>query len=236
MLLDKDLKIRYSRQISVKEIGYEGQQRLCEGKVLIIGCGALGSMIAMQLAGAGVGTIGIVDFDNIEVSNLQRQFFYTTSECGRPKSEMLEKKILTLNQSVKVNRLNKFFTAKDAAAHFPDYDFIIDATDNPDSKRLIDEMARENGKPCCIGGVRDFSGQVTTLLPEDPRFDEIFGVVVGDSFLPCSLGGVVGPAAAFCASIQASEAIKFLAKAGELLSGKILFFDLLKPSVKIFSV
>lgn len=235
-ILDKNSRLRYARQIAIPEIGENGQKRLIEGKVLIVGCGALGSMIAMQLAGAGVGSIGIVDYDNIEISNIQRQFFFDTADVGKSKATILERRIKDLNPSIQVTAWVKLITRPIALEIFKDYDFIIDATDNPDSKRVIDNVSKELGKPCCIGGVRDFMGQVITLLPKDLRFDDIFGSSSIDSFLPCSFGGVMGPAAAFCASVQASEAIKYLIGIGNLLSGKLMTFNLLSGENKIFKL
>lgn len=227
---------RYSRQIAVAEIGRKGQEKLSASKVLVIGCGALGSMVGMQLSGAGVGIIGICDFDTIDISNLQRQFFFTTDESGKPKAEVLAKRILTLNPDIQVRIHSGMITSSKAEVIFEDYDFIVDATDNPDSKKMTGKVSRGKGKPCCIGGVRDFSGQVMTLLPDDPRFEDYFGITEADGFLPCSLGGVMGPAAALCASVQASETIKFIAGAGSLLSGRLFLFNLLNNSFRVFQL
>lgn len=227
---------RYVRQIAVPEIGKEGQQKLHSSSVLIIGCGALGSMVAMQLTGAGIGRLKICDFDTIDVTNLQRQFFFKTEEAGKNKSETLARKMSELNPEIEIEIDNRLITRKLASELIPHYDFVVDATDNPDSKRITGEVCKEKGKACCIAGVSDFSGQVTTFLPEDPRFEEYFGEVTYGGFLPCSMGGVMGPAVALCASIQANETIKYLTKAGETLSGKILLFNLLTNSFKTLSL
>lgn len=234
--MDKEVKIRYARQIAVSEIGFEGQKKLLESKVLIIGCGALGSMVAMQLAGAGIGEIGIADFDYVDISNLQRQFFFKEMDAGKPKAKVLEDSIKNLNGRVKVEIYNSIITKKKAKEIFPEYDFIVDATDNPESKKIVGEISLLNKKACSIGGVRDFSGQVMTFLPQDSRFEEYFGSVGSDGFLPCSLSGVMGPAAAFCASILASEAIKYITGSGSLLNGQILLFNLLNNTFQRFSL
>lgn len=234
--MDRDLKIRYARQIAVPEIGIIGQEKLCRSKVLIIGCGALGSMVAMQLAGAGIGTLGIADYDKVDVSNLQRQFFFNNVEAGESKVRLLQERIGNLNPSVITEVYEKLITKKIAEEIFPIYDFILDATDNPDSKRMVGEICKKESLPCCIGGVRDFMGQVITFLPQDSRFEDYFGSASSEGFLPCSLGGVMGPAAAFCASVQASETIKYLAGTGQLLSGRLFIFNLLQNSYKIFSL
>lgn len=230
------LKMRYARQIAVPDIGIEGQNRLIHSKVLIIGCGALGSMVAMQLAGAGIGVLGLVDFDTVDVSNLQRQFFFKSSEAGEPKLKLLSRALKELNPEVKIEEHPFVMTAEKANGLFGVYDVIIDATDNPESKKITGEISRLKSVACCIGGVRDFRGQITTLLPEDGRFEEYFGSASSEGFMPCSLGGVMGTAAAFCATIQANEAIKYLTGKGDLLSGKFFYFDLLNNNFRIFSL
>ena len=234
--MGQDLRIRYARQIAVPEIGKEGQQKLCNSKVMIVGCGALGSMVAMQLAGAGIGTLGIADYDNIDISNLQRQFFFSSEDAGKSKVDILASGIEDLNPEVNVRIYNSVITGKKAYEIFGNYDFIIDATDNPESKKMTGEVSSKLGKACCIGGVREFEGQIMTFLPSDPRFEEYFGTASADGLLPCSLGGVMGPAAALCASIQASETIKYITDSGSLLSRRVLLFNLLNNSFQILSL
>lgn len=234
--LSQEDKLRYARQIAVPEVGKKGQAMLCNAKVLIIGCGALGSMVSMQLAGAGVGELGIADYDNVDISNLQRQFFFYADDSGKPKVDLMFERVKNFNPEVKVIKYSGLITAKTASEIFKDFDFIVDATDNPDSKRMTGEISKKLSKPCCIGGVRNFQGQIMTFLPEDPRFEEYFGQASSEGILPCSLGGVMGPAAALCASIQVSETIKYIIKEPYLLSGKILLFDLLKNNFNILSL
>ncbi|MCH5241408.1 MAG: HesA/MoeB/ThiF family protein [Muribaculaceae bacterium] len=234
--MDGDFKLRYARQIAISEIGKEGQNKICRSKVLIIGCGALGSMVAMQLAGAGVGTLGIADFDNIDVSNLQRQFFFQTEENGKFKVDVIASRIHKLNPNVKIISYPFVITSKKAEMIFGDYDCIVDATDNPDSKRMTGDISAQSGKPCCIGGVRDFGGQIMTFLPNDPRFEAFFGQGASDGLLPCSMGGVIGPAAVLCASVQAAEVLKYITNSGKILSGKILLFNLLTNTFQTFSL
>lgn len=234
--IHSEFRRRFARQISIPEIGIEGQIKLKESKVLIVGCGALGSTIAMQLAGAGVGTLGLIDFDIIDISNLQRQFFFTEEECGKSKVEKLAESVKSLNSVIKLNIYNRLLNKKEADNLFIDYDFIVDASDNPATKRIIDEISRKYNKPCCIGGVRNFEGQVITLLPGNARFEDIFGSADSDGFLPCSLGGVAGPAAALCASIQSAEVIKFITKAGIPLSGRLMTFNMLTNHYKVYSL
>lgn len=227
---------RYSRQIAIPEIGKEGQLKLSKAKVLIIGCGALGSMAAMQLAGAGIGTIGIADFDNVDISNLQRQFFFSSADSGKSKVDILAHSMKSLNNDINIISYKEMITSSKAIIYFPDYDFIVDATDNPDSKKMTGDISAQYGKPCSIAGVKEFSGQVMTLLPHTSRLEDFFGIAGADGFLPCSLGGVIGPAAALAASLQACEVIKFFAEAGVLLSGKLFLFNLLNNSFRTFSL
>ena len=233
--MGSELSIRYGRQMAIPEIGREGQEKIKNSKVLVIGAGALGSMVGIELAGAGVGRIGIADYDTIDISNLQRQFFFETEDCGKPKVTKISERINALNPEVEVTVYLTILTPERCEGIFREYDFIVDATDNPESKRMTGEKALKYGKACCIGGVRDFQGQVMTFLPGDSRFEEYFGEASADGFLPCSLGGVMGPAAALCASIQASEALKYITGAGRLLSGKLLLFNLLNNSFKTFT-
>lgn len=236
MLLTADEKKRYSRQIAIEAIGVEGQQSLREAKVFIVGCGALGSMVAMELAGAGVGTIGISDFDSIDISNLQRQFFFETCDAGRIKSHILQERMEGLNPHCSVVRYDILVNKDKASEIFKDYDFIVDATDNPSSKQIIESICQELGKPCCIAGVSEFHGQVMTILPGATKFADLFPDSEDGGFLPCSIGGVVGPAAAICASLQAAEVIKCITGVGECLESKILVFDLLNNTFKTFSI
>lgn len=230
-----EFKLRYSRQISLPEIGLDGQIKLKDSKVLIIGCGALGAMVGMQLAGAGVGKIGIVDYDTVDISNLQRQFFFKEKDSGKSKVSLIKRSIKELNSGIEVEAYDFLFTYH-SGRMFSEYDFIVDATDNPDSKRMIGQLSQEENKPCTIGGVMGFCGQVMTFLPEEPRFEAYFGNVDSQSFMPCSIGGVLGPTAALCASIQASEVIKYLTGSGKLLTGRVFIFNLLSDSFSVFEL
>ncbi|MBD5355935.1 MAG: HesA/MoeB/ThiF family protein [Bacteroides sp.] len=220
-------KQRYSRQISVEEIGESGQTRLLCSKVIIVGCGALGSMVAMQLAAAGIGKILIADFDTVDISNLQRQFFFSTEDAGKMKADTLSKRMMGINPECKIEIIQKLVDRNLAKELFKDCDFIVDATDNPASKIMIEEVCRDISKACCIGGVSGFHGQVMTIKSAALTFKEIFDLNNDIDFMPCSAAGVIGPAAALCASIQASEVVKYLTGAGDTLENSMLTFDLL---------
>lgn len=219
------MRSRYSRNERV--VGVEGQRRLRESSVLIIGCGALGSPAAMYLAGAGVGKIGLVDFDTIDPTNLQRQLFYREDEAGKSKAETLAERIRALNSETEVRVHPTLFSAKNGPEILKEYDVIIEATDNPASKYMIDEVCSSEGKPAVIGGVAEMKGQVTTYVPGHMRFSDFFPVPPEDQgMLPCEIQGVLGPAAGLVSSIQASEAIKLITGTGRPLVDRLLTVDL----------
>lgn len=216
---------RYLRNEQV--VGEEGQKKLRNSSVLIIGCGALGSPAAMYLAGAGVGRIGLADFDTIDPTNLQRQLFYKESEAGLSKSLILATRITELNSEINVTVHNCLLTKKNGASIIKEYDFVIEATDNPDSKYLIDELCAELKIPVTIGGVSGMHGQVTTYSPGHYRFSDFFPVGPEEGgILPCAVDGVLGTTAGVVSSLQASEAIKYLSGKGSVLTDSVLQIDL----------
>ncbi len=234
MLTDED-RIRYSRMISVQEIGTEGVVRLKNARVLIVGAGALGSLCAMYLAGTGVGELTVTDFDTIDISNLPRQLFYTTCETGEYKARILEGRMTALNPDCKVTALTNMVTVGNAEKLFKDYDFIVDATDNPASKYNTDKVCQKLGKHYCIGGVSGFRGQVMSSGPGYVSYSDVFspeGVCAG--ITPCSVSGVVGPAAGVISCIQASEAIKHITGTGDMLYNKLYSIDLATMQSNLF--
>lgn len=229
--------LRYSRMVEIPEIGPEGMTKIAGGSALIIGAGALGSLIGMYLAGAGVGRIGLADFDTIDISNLHRQLFFSEEECGKKKIQVLAERMRKLNSSVCIEVYEELITQTKALKVFQDYDFIIDGSDNPATKLMTDQTLFELGKAGCIGGVREGSGQVMTYLPGCVRYSQIFGSEqTCTGMTPCSIGGVMGPAAGIVASTQASEVIKFLADAPGLLKNKILVFNLFELGFRIINL
>ncbi len=225
--MDKDDKIRYSRMLSMPEISESEMEKLAEGRVLVIGAGALGSLCSMYLAGAGVGHISIAEFDTIDISNLQRQLFYETSQAGVPKLDIIVKRIKALNPTIQITPIPKMITEKVAEELFPKYDFIVDATDNASSKSMTDKVGQKSGSHYCIAGVVGFRGQVMSSSPGHISYSEIFapeGVCSG--VMPCSVQGVMGPAAGVMACIQASETIKHLTGVGEMLYDRLFSIDL----------
>ena len=233
-LSDKELE-RYSRQIMLDEVGQEGQLRLKNAKVLIVGAGGLGSPAAMYLAGAGVGTIGIIDADEVSLSNLQRQILHNSEREGINKAVSAKRTIEALNENIRVHVYPCELTIDNAPDIIEGYDFILDCTDNFRSKFMINDVCVLLGKPFCHAGIQGFSGQVMTYTGGDePCYRCIFGDVPDEDSVPApSSNGVIGAVAGVIGSIQALEAIKFIVGTGELLTGKMLTFDALTMKARI---
>lgn len=216
---------RYSRNISVEGFGEEGQRRLLESSVLVLGCGALGSVVAAYLAGAGIGHLTLVDFDTIDITNLQRQILYTEPEAGAYKATTLADRLTRLNSSIKIDAIREFVTPAKARELFKGHDFIVDASDNPDTKYMIDDACHELGLPYTIAGVLGMNGQIMTHVPGSARYCDFFPESAGAGYTPCSIGGILGPLPGIIGSIQALEAIKYLSHTGTLLTDRILIVD-----------
>lgn len=221
---------RYSRHIVLKEIGEEGQKKLLDSKVFIAGAGGLGSPAALYLAAAGVGTIGIADSDDVELSNLQRQIIHTTNDIGRAKAESAKETLSLINTDIKVNTYRTLIDSGNIMEMIADYDFIIDATDNFPAKFLINDACVMAGKPFSHAGVIRFQGQLMTYVPkEGPCYRCIFKNPPPKDAVPnCRQAGVVGAMCGVIGSLQAMEAIKYITGQGELLTGKLLTCDALK--------
>lgn len=232
-----NINTRYSRLASLPEIGPEGVAKLQEARVAVIGCGALGSLCAMYLAASGVGNINIADFDTVDLSNLQRQLFFTEADLGKTKALVLRDRMLALNSGVSVNVTQEMVRPANAGDFLAGCDVVVDGSDNPATKLMTDRLAAEYGIPCVIAGVRGFDLQVITCLPGGTRYADIFGDAPAcDGFTPCSIAGVLGPTAGIAASLQAAETVKLITGAGNTLSGKLLTINLLSPSVSMLSV
>ena len=229
VLIDEQLE-RYSRHIILKEIGVKGQKKLLSAKVLIIGAGGLGAPAAMYLAAAGVGTIGIADCDNVELSNLQRQIIHTTADLGKTKVKSAAETIKALNPDVKVITYETYINSKNISEIISDYDFIIDGTDNFSTKFLINDACVLARKPFCHAGILRFEGQLMTYVPEQgPCYRCIFEAPPPKDAVPsCWEAGVIGAIAGIIGSMQALEAVKYITGQGELITGSMLVFDGLK--------
>lgn len=226
--MDKqDLK-RYSVQTRLGEIGIEGQHKLASSKVMIVGCGALGSVIAMYLAGAGVGNLILADFDTVDISNLQRQVFYKEDETGCSKAEITARNVRELNSQIDVKVMLAAITSRklDSMESVPD--LIIDAADNPATTYLLEKYCEQRGIAFSTAGVSGWRAQILSYIPGKTKFSDIFPPVEeSDGVLPCSIAGVFGPLTGLVGSLQASETIKMLLDIGQPLTDTLLTIDLL---------
>ena len=226
--LNPDEIFRYSRQIVLPEIGMAGQEKLKESSVLMVGVGGLGSVQALYLAGAGVGRIGLIDDDVIDISNLHRQVIYSESDAGISKVSAVEKRLLELNPFVQTDVYNELLTVQNAEKIIAEYDIIIDGSDNFSTRYMVNDISVFLNKPVIYGSVYRFDGQVSVfnskngpcyrcLYPEPPPP----GVVTN-----CIIGGVMGTLPGTVGLIQATEAIKIICGIGSSLSGNLLLFNI----------
>ena len=229
MLTESQIE-RYSRHIMLKEVGGKGQQKLFDGRVLIIGAGGLGSPIALYLAAAGIGTIGIADADDVDLSNLQRQIIHRTCDIGRPKVESAREKMEAINPELKVITYQEWISAANVNRVIADYDFVIDGTDNFAAKFLINDACVLAGKPYSHGGILQFDGQTITILPKESAcYRCIFPEPPPKDAIPsCSQAGVIGVLPGVIGTIQATEAIKFLLGKDNLLTDRLLTYNALR--------
>jgi len=230
MVYTKEQLERYSRHIALKEVGMEGQEKLCGARVFIIGVGGLGSPAAMYLAAAGVGTIGIADADEVDLSNLQRQIIHSTNDLGKAKVKSAAETIHAINPDVEVRAFQTFVTADNIMGFVRDYDFIIDAVDNFQAKFLINDACVMAGKPFCHAGIIRFEGQLMTYVPgKGPCYRCIFKEPPPKDAVPtCKQAGIMGAMAGTIGSLQAMEAVKYILGEGDLLTGRLLVYDALK--------
>ena len=222
---------RYSRHIILKEVGVKGQKKLLESKVLIVGTGGLGAPAAFYLAAAGIGTIGLVDYDAVELSNLQRQIIHLTKDVGKPKVQSGAETIRELNSDVEVKTYQEWVQASNILdiIHDQGYDFIIDGTDNFPAKFLINDACVLAEKAFSHAGIIRFEGQTMTYVPgEGPCYRCVFQAPPPPEAVPtCKQAGVLGVMGGIIGTIQATEAIKYILGIGELLSGKLLTYNAL---------
>ena len=221
---------RYSRHIILKEVGAKGQKKLLNAKVLIIGAGGLGAPAAMYLAAAGIGTIGIADADEVDLSNLQRQIIHATKDVGKAKVLSAKETMEEMNPDVKVNTYRIFVNSRNIRELIHDYDFIIDGTDNFPAKFLINDACVMEKKPFSHAGIIRFKGQLMTYVPgQGPCYRCVFKNPPPKDAVPtCKQAGVIGTMGGVIGSLQAMEAIKYILEAGDLLTGHLLTYDALK--------
>ena len=220
---------RYARHLTLPEVGRAGQLRLKAASILLVGTGGLGSPLAMYLAAAGVGRLGIVDFDNVDYSNLQRQTIHGTSDVGRPKVVSAAETIRGINPGVQVDQFNAAFTSDNALQIAESYDLIIDGTDNFPTRYLVNDVCVMLGKPNCYGSIFRFEGQASVFgYQGGPCYRCLYPQPPAPGVVPsCAEGGVLGVLPGIIGTIQAIEAIKIVLGQGQSLSGRLLLFDAL---------
>jgi molybdopterin/thiamine biosynthesis adenylyltransferase/rhodanese-related sulfurtransferase len=221
---------RYSRHLIMPEVGMDGQRKLKESSVLCIGAGGLGSPAAMYLAAAGVGRIGVVDFDVVDYSNLQRQLLHGTSDVGRSKLESARSRIKDLNPHVQVDGYETALSSENALGLFAPYDVILDGTDNFPTRYLVNDACVLSGKPNAYGSIFRFEGQASVFATKDgPCYRCLYPEPPPPGLVPsCAEGGVLGVLPGIIGVIQATETIKLMLGIGEPLIGRFLIYDALK--------
>lgn len=227
--LNKAEYLRFGRQIMLSEIGVEGQTQIKNAKILLIGVGGLGSPLALYLIAAGVGEIGLVDHDVVDVSNLQRQVLYSTGDIGLPKVECAKKRLEALNPEAKINTYQTRLTDQNALDIIRDYDLVIDGTDNFETRFLVNDACVFLKKPNIYASIFRFEGQATVFgMEQGPCYRCLYPEPPPAGLVPsCSEAGVLGILPGLMACIQATEAIKLITHAGESLSGRLLIYDAL---------
>jgi sulfur-carrier protein adenylyltransferase/sulfurtransferase len=227
--LNNDEILRYSRHLIMPEVGMEGQQKLKAAKVLCIGAGGLGSPLTLYLAAAGVGTLGVVDFDVVDYTNLQRQIIHTTADVGRKKLASAAEKVKAINPFVEVRPFEARLTSENALDLFRDFDIVVDGTDNFPTRYLVNDACVLTGKPNVYGSIFRFEGQVSVFATQDgPCYRCLYPEPPPPGLVPsCAEGGVLGILPGLVGVMQATEAIKLILGKGEPLIGRLLLVDAL---------
>ena len=234
--MEKEERLRYSRNLMLDGIGEEGQKKLMASSVLVVGCGALGSLSSLYLAGSGVGRIGVLDFDTVDISNLQRQISFSEKNVGQRKTEVLAEKLQHLNKLIQVETFDTFLSKTNAREIIKNFDLVLEGSDNPETKYLVCDICLELNKPCVVAGVSGWTAQVTTFIPKHTTYRDIFpNPHSSGGFTPCSLGGVLGPLPGIAASVQACEAVKVLTGTGRPLVDRMLVIDALNMDFRTLS-
>ena len=230
--------LRYSRHLIMPEVGMEGQLKLKKAKVLLIGTGGLGAPLGLYLAAAGVGQLGLVDFDVVDFTNLQRQVTFGSSDVGKPKSEAARARLSNLNPDIQVQAFETKLTSANALELFRDFDIIVDGTDNFPTRYLVNDACVLLGKPNVYGSIFRFEGQVTIFgMPGGPCYRCLYPEPPPPGLVPsCAEGGVLGVLPGIVGSIQAMETIKLILGSGRNLTGRLLLFDALEMGFREFKL
>ena len=237
MVQGEELK-RYSRQIILPEIGITGQEKLKNAQVLMIGAGGLGCPVLQYLAAAGVGEIGIVDDDVVDVSNLHRQILYSMADVGKPKAIIAKEKMSSLNPYVNITCFNERLTAGNAKSIFKRYDLVIDGSDNFETRYLVNDTCVALNKVLVFGSIFKFEGQVSVFnYLNGPDYRDVFPEAPSSDEVPnCAEIGVLGILPGVMGAYMANEAIKIICGIGEVLSGKLMTINVLDNSINVFKV
>ena len=239
----KDELVRYNRHIIIPDFGIEAQRKLKEAKVLVIGSGGLGSPLLLYLAAAGVGTLGIVDFDSVDDSNLQRQVLFGVEDVGSPKTEAAKKRLQSLNPFIKINTYNTRITSANILEILNEYDLVADGTDNFPTRYLVNDAAVLSGKPNVYASIFQFEGQVSVFNYKDangklgPNYRDLYPLPPPPGLVPnCAEAGVLGVLPGIIGSLQGLEVIKVITGIGETLSGRFFTFDALTFETRTFNI
>ncbi|MFZ3201059.1 MAG: molybdopterin-synthase adenylyltransferase MoeB [Candidatus Acidiferrales bacterium] len=227
--LSKEEVLRYSRHLIMPEVGMEGQLKLKQAKVLCIGTGGLGAPLGLYLAAAGVGRLGLVDFDSVDFTNLQRQVLFDTNDVGRPKIEAAAERLRDLNPDIRIDTFETRLTSENALDILKDYDIVVDGTDNFPTRYLVNDACVLLGKPNVYGSIFRFEGQITVFgYPGGPCYRCLYPEPPPPGLVPsCAEGGVLGVLPGIVGTIQAAETLKLILGKGEPLVGRLLLFDAL---------
>ena len=230
-ILNKKLIERYSRQIVLKDVGPSGQKKIIKSKVLVVGAGGLGCPVIDYLSRAGIGKIGVVDHDKINISNIHRQSLYNTKDIGKFKVNVLKKKIKLVNSQVKIKTFKKRIEKKNIEKIFKGYDFIVDGSDNFKTKFLLNKYSIKYKKILIVGAISKMDGHIFTFdfkNKNDPCLKCFYQTEPSDEILNCEFEGILGPVAGIVGNIQAVEVLKKVLKIGDKSNKKILILDLNK--------
>jgi molybdopterin/thiamine biosynthesis adenylyltransferase/rhodanese-related sulfurtransferase len=221
--------LRYSRHVIIPEVGMEGQLKLKQAKVLLIGAGGLGAPLGLYLAAAGIGRIGVVDFDVVDLTNLQRQVIHSTRDVGRKKLDSAEESMREINPHVRVDRFDTALTSENALSIVKDYDVVVDGTDNFPTRYLVNDACVLSGKPNVYGSIFRFEGQATVFAYRGgPCYRCLYPEPPPPGLVPsCAEGGVLGILPGLIGLVQATETVKLILGIGETLSGRLVLYDAL---------
>ncbi len=226
---------RYIRHIQLEGFGQQGQRLLAGASVLVVGAGALGTVASLYLGSAGTGKITIVDFDTIDITNLQRQLSYTEGDIGRPKAETLASKVRAANSTIEVEAVNQRLTAENLPGVVAGHTVVLECSDNPATKYAVTAASQAAGVPYVAGGIAQYRGQVTAWRPGCTGYRDIFPDK-SDDYLTAAEGGVLASAPGIVGSLQATEALKIITGLGSPLYDRLLLIDTLAPSFTVVNL